>query len=660
MKNIVRAALLAAAALPVSAFAQSADALKFGAREFIQQISLSPDGTHVAMIQPMGARGAALVVADVATGTTATVLRSTGDPDELTNCHWASATRIICNVYMIQQLDRKIGFTRMVSLNSDGSDLKVLSSRDSSTALGLVQWGGSVIDWGPDGSNGSVLMTRSFVPEYSTGTHLASSKEGLGVELVDATTLKRKAVEAPRRDAAEYISDGHGTVRIMGIEDTDSEGGLKGRIAYSYRLPGNRDWKKLGDLRSTPTGNSGFNPYAVDRDANLVYGFDDKDGRRALYSVSLDGSLTRKLVLAHPEVDVDGLVRIGRQRRVVGASYVTDKRNSEFFDPELQRLRTALGKALPGKPLVTFVDASVDESKLLLFAGSDKDAGTYYLYDKKTRQLGEVMAARPQLAKVALATVQPVSFPAADGTSIPGYLTLPAGSDGKNLPAIVMPHGGPGARDEWGFDWLAQFFAARGFAVLQPNFRGSTGYGDAWFRKNGFQSWRTAIGDVVDGGRWLAKQGIAAPGKLAIVGWSYGGYAALQSSVLDPELFKAIVAVAPVTDLETLRQEARGFTNSALVDAFIGNGPHVREGSPAQNAGKIKAPVLLFHGDRDLNVGVGESRLMTRKLKDAGGRVEFVEFEGLDHQLADDKARAQMLDKSDAFLRASLNLPAKP
>ncbi|HVJ00899.1 MAG TPA: prolyl oligopeptidase family serine peptidase, partial [Sphingomonas sp.] len=158
----------------------------------------------------------------------------------------------------------------------------------------------------------------------------------------------------------------------------------------------------------------------------------------------------------------------------------------------------------------------------------------------------------------------------------------------------------------------------------------------------------------------LAKQGIAAPGKLAIVGWSYGGYAALQSSVLDPELFKAIVAVAPVTDLETLREEARGFTNSALVDAFIGNGPHVREGSPAQNAGKIKAPVLLFHGDRDLNVGVGESRLMTRKLKDAGGRVEFVEFEGLDHQLADDKARAQMLDKSDAFLRASLNLPAKP
>ncbi|MEI9851159.1 MAG: alpha/beta fold hydrolase [Sphingomonas sp.] len=125
-----------------------------------------------------------------------------------------------------------------------------------------------------------------------------------------------------------------------------------------------------------------------------------------------------------------------------------------------------------------------------------------------------------------------------------------------------MPHGGPGARDEWGFDWLAQFFAARGYAVLQPNFRGSAGYGEDWFLENGFKSWRTAIGDVNDGGRWLVGQGIAAPAKLAIVGWSYGGYAALQSAVLDPELFKAIVAIAPVTDLGALKEESRWFTTT--------------------------------------------------------------------------------------------------
>lgn len=660
MKKLVRAMLLATALLPAAAMAQSKDAAKFGNREYIQQISLSPDGTHVAMIEPVVGRGSALVVADVATGTTKVVLRSTGAPERLRDCYWASETRIICNVYMIERAAEKLPFTRMVTVNADGSDLKVLSSRESSSALEIMQFGGNVVDWGPDESNGSVLMTRDFVPEYSTGTRLANTQEGRGVELVDATTLRRRTVEVPRAHAREYLSDGHGTVRLMGVETANATGLRTGHIIYSYRLPGSREWKKFGELVETPTGLTGFDPYAVDRDQNVVYGFENGNGRTALFSISLDGNLTRKLVLDNPNVDVDGLVRIGRQRRVVGASYATDKRVTEFFDPELKKLRVALAKALPGKPLVTFIDASADESKLLLFAGGDSDAGTYYLYDKKAHGLTEVMPARPQLADVKLASVQPVSFPAADGTMIPGYLTLPAGSDGKNLPAIVMPHGGPGARDEWGFDWLSQFFAARGFAVLQPNYRGSTGYGDSWYQKNGFQSWRTAIGDVKDGGRWLVKQGIAAPGKLGIVGWSYGGYAALQTSVLDPDLFKAIVAIAPVTDLEALRTEASGYTSFALVDAFIGHGAHVREGSPAQNADRIKAPVLLFHGDQDLNVGVNESRMMASRLRGAGKQVEFVEFKGLDHQLEDDTARTQMLDKSDGFLRTALGLPAKP
>jgi dipeptidyl aminopeptidase/acylaminoacyl peptidase len=278
------------------------------------------------------------------------------------------------------------------------------------------------------------------------------------------------------------------------------------------------------------------------------------------------------------------------------------------------------------------------------------------VFDKKTRSMAQVLASRPDLESVKLATVKSVTYQAADGTNIPAYLTLPAGGAGKNLPAIVMPHGGPGARDEWGFDWLAQYFSARGYAVIQPNFRGSTGYGDAWYEKNGFQSWRTSIGDVDDAGRWLVKSGVADPTKLAIVGWSYGGYAALQSSVLDPDLFKAIVAIAPVTDLDALRNEARNFTNFPQVDALIGHGPWVAEGSPARNAGKIKAPVLLFHGDIDTNVRIGESRLMADKIKSVGGKVELVEFKGLDHQLDDDTVRAQMLGKADAFLRSAMGL----
>ena len=213
--------------------------------------------------------------------------------------------------------------------------------------------------------------------------------------------------------------------------------------------------------------------------------------------------------------------------------------------------------------------------------------------------------------------MQPVVYPAGDGTSIPGYLTLPVGGTGKNLKAIVMPHGGPGSRDEWGFDWLAQFFVARGYAVLQPNYRGSAGYGEAWYGRNGFQDWETAIDDVNDAGRWLVTQGIADPEKLVVVGWSYGGYAALQSQVVDPSLYKAVVAIAPVTDLEALREENRNFTSRLTVDEFIGRGPHVSAGSPARHAERFAAPVLLVHGTKDLNVGVGQSKLMRDRLNSA-------------------------------------------
>ena len=650
-------------ARPDASGSAAATAVAFGARE-VQGLSLSPDGTHIALISPMPGRGAAVRIADMATGELGRViLSSTGDPETVRDCRWSTNTRLVCRIATTSQSEFGVlGFTRAIAIDSDGGNIKMLSARTNSRSLGIMQDGGKVIDWvasdGPDAASaGAVLMTREFIPETTIGTHTASTADGLGVERIDTVSLVRRRIEPARIDAAEYISDGRGTVRIVGMRGKSGTGHDRAKISYLYRKAGDRSWLPLSQvIDNAKGGDTGFDPYAVDPDLNVAYGFDDKDGRQALYKVALDGSLKRDLVLARPDVDVDQLIRIGRQNRVVGASYATDRREVAFFDPTLNTLAASLRKALPGQPLITFVDASADETKLLLFAGSDVDPGRYYLLDRTTKKMGEVMLARQELEKTRLASVKPISFRAADGTMIPGYLTLPAGSDGKGLPAIVMPHGGPGSRDEWGFDWLSQFFAARGFAVLQPNFRGSTGYGSAWFQKNGFQSWRTAIGDVDDAGRWLVSQGIAAPDKLAIVGWSYGGYAALQSAVLDPGQFKAIVGIAPVTDLDALREEARGFTKFDRVDSFIGYGPHIQAGSPARNADRIKVPVLLFHGDQDRNVGIGESRLMASRLRGAGGKVELVEFKGLDHQLDDDVARTAMLAKADAFLRTSLGM----
>ncbi len=657
MRYGMRAAMTLALCCAASGVgAQSDTAKAFGARERVWGVKLSPDGLHYLALVAMKGVATSVVVGDVATGTIQRVTVSNGAPERLTDCQWANSSRLVCGIAIAKRNGRQLlGFSRLIAIDADGKNIKLLTARTSDDASGPMQNGGRVIDWFGDETGSTILMTRQFVPEHGSGGS-AISLRGFGVERVDPVTMRRTTFERPRLEAEEYISDGRGTVRIMGTRPQDVAGYGKNRMIYTFRRKGERDWMPLSIVTGDSQTRSGFDPYAVDPTLDVAYGFDSAGGHVALFCVALDGSGKRELVFARPDTDIDGLIRIGRDRRVVGVSFATDRRETAFFDPVLKKLQDALRKALPNLPLISFVDANADESRLLLWAGSDIDPGRYFVYDKATRHLDLLMSARPELEGRTLAAVKSTSYVAADGTSIPAYLTLPPGhTDAKGLPAIVMPHGGPTARDEWGFDWLAQFFAARGYAVLQPNFRGSSGYGDGWFQNNGFKSWKIAIGDIDDGGRWLIAQGVD-PTKLAVVGWSYGGYAALQSSALAPDLFKAIVAIAPVTDLAALREESRDFSNYRLVDGFIGRGDHIRAGSPAQNVAAIRAPVLLFHGTEDQNVGVGQSRLMASRLKDAGKPVEFVEFKGLDHQIDDSEARVAMLDKADRFLRAAMKM----
>lgn len=632
-------------------------AAAFGARPSIFDLSLSPDGRSVAYIAPTEGQGAVAYTLSLAEGSKAKrVLLATGSPERLEGCRWVSNERLACSLYaVIKDADAEfLPVSRLVAVNADGTNPQMLSKRQNPYTRGRMLGGGNVIDWLPD-EDGAVLMTRLYLPDDHLGSRLGSSTQGLAVDRIDTRTLAVKQVEVPRADALEYISDGRGTVRIMGVKTSAGKFMDSGVISFMYRSPSSREWRKLGDY--SYADNVGFNPYAVDPDLNVAYGFRKKDGRLAVYSVTLDDSLREELVYAHPDVDVNELIQIGRRRRVVGASYATDTRNSVYFAPEIARLLSSLAKALPQEPLLRIAESSADENKMLVFAGSDSDPGVYYIFDRKAHQLQTFLVVRGALEGVKLANVQAISYPAADGVMIPAYLTLPPGAaNAKGLPAIVLPHGGPSARDEWGFDWLSQFFAARGFAVLQPNFRGSSGYGDAWFENNGFRSWAIAIGDVRAAGHWLVSQGIADPSKLGIVGWSYGGYAALQSAVVEPALFKAVVAIAPVTDLTALKEQYRNWSNYELVKQYVGDGPHTHEGSPLEHADKIKAPVLLFHGDFDRNVNSEQSRRMAVRLTAAGARCQLVTWDNLDHYLDDSNARTQMLRKSDAFLREAFGM----
>jgi dipeptidyl aminopeptidase/acylaminoacyl peptidase len=336
-------------------------------------------------------------------------------------------------------------------------------------------------------------------------------------------------------------------------------------------------------------------------------------------------------------------------------SFAEERSRVIYFDPTYTALARSLGRAIPNLPLIDFDETSADGNRILVHAGSDTDAGRYYVFDRTARSMTEILAVRPQLESIAGGTMRAVSYPAADGTQIPAYLTLPAGAAaGRNLPTVILPHGGPQARDTWGFDFLAQYLASQGYAVLQPNFRGSGGYGDQWLQRNGFRSWQTSIGDITAGARWLTAQGIADPQRMAIMGWSYGGYAALQSAVTEPAMFRAVVAIAPVTDLQQAKDDFRDYTNARNVSEYIGDGPHIQQGSPLRNVAAITAPVLLFHGDRDLNVNVIHSRRMDDALRDAGKRSQLTVFPGLEHDLADSAVRTRMLQRIGDFLRTEL------
>jgi dipeptidyl aminopeptidase/acylaminoacyl peptidase len=656
----VRLALLASASLlfATPAVAEDpglvSDAKAFGARDAVISPDLSSDGTRVIYVTPGPGRKSVAIIGNLVTGQFSPVVGSDGDPDILRWCSFASVRRAVCRITGNTSqsiVNEPIGFSRLVSLNSDGSDPKPLGQTDSFYDAWIRQFDASVVDR-LDGSDNKLLLERQYVPEEGKlGTRLVRDKKGLGVDRIDVASLTSETVETPRDGVSDYMSDGRGHVRLMEVPGTatPSEPFLSGRIKYLYRTMDSRDWKSLIDADYRD-----FQPLAIDADSNQLYALKKKDGRYALYGIKLDDSLSERLIAANPQVDIDDVVRFGDGQRVIGYTYAEDRQVVVYFDPEFKALSESLSRALPQLPLVEFVDASRDGRKLLIHAGSDSDPGRYYLFDRDAKTLTPAMLDRPELEGRTLASVKSVVVRAPDGTSIPAYLTLPLGKDPKKLPAIVLPHGGPSARDYWGFDWLSQFLAARGYAVLQPEYRGSAGFGDAWLNENGFKNWRTSIGDITASARWLAAQGIADPNRIAILGWSYGGYAALQSAATEPNLYKGVVAIAPVTDLAMVKADAQDFTNKNLVEDEIGDGPHIVEGSPLRHANDILVPVLLVHGDLDSNVRIAHSLKMESALKGAGRDVNLLTFKGLDHQLDDSDARTQMLVRIGQFLETAI------
>ncbi len=655
MRSLFSLAALCAAlsSVPLSAEELAETAARFGVRQSVTDVAISPSGGKILYVAPGDTTDETVYLVNLNGDAAPKAVITTNEAKaRLDGCSWANEARFVCTVYGSEKVGSRIIYvTRAFSVSEDGSDVVSLTPPTHDN-YGILQDGGRFVAIDVAGEPDGVLMTRQYIKQDSRNTRLFNDREGLGVDLVDIRRGTTKSVEKPNTQADDYIADEKGRVRLMAVSDRSRQYDGNDR-RYLYRPLDSDEWLPLSEVDLTGDLAQGFVPVAVDSRKNVAYGFERLNGFKALYSIALDGSARKELVRSRNDADVDQLVQIGRGGRVIGVSYATDRRYVEYFDPAYEKLADGLRNALPGQPQISILDANADESTIVLAASSDNDPGTIYLYERETNALGELLPLREPLVGREMGKMDAITYAASDGTEIPGYLTLPPGSSGSNLPAVVIPHGGPGSRDEWGFDWLVQFFAARGYAVLQPNFRGSAGYGEAWFGRNGYKDWDKAVGDVAAAGRWLIDQGIAAPEQLSIVGWSYGGYAALQSQVMAPDLYQAVVAIAPVADLELLREENRQYSSFLAVDRMIGNGPHIEAGSPARHAAEFDAPVLLVHGTMDLNVGVAHSKLMNDRLKSAGKSVEYLEFEGLDHGLVHSQARRIMLKRIGEFLERS-------
>jgi dipeptidyl aminopeptidase/acylaminoacyl peptidase len=610
---------------------------QFAAGSEMAAPSLSPDGTKLTYLSTVAGERY-VVVRELQKGAQPRpVLRATTGTYEAVACNFKTNTRLLCRFHGIEHDFGPYPASRLIVMDSDGSHLKVLfeSRPGSASPIQGTQFQGRILDWLPDDAE-HVLIEMADADSYFPAVYSLN---------VDSGALH--AVVGSREPVLDWLADRDGVVRFGSGYRTD-EGVQLARNSAKDPWRTLEKYKRFEGARFTPLA---FGPLP-----NQLFVLAPHQGRQAIWQMDLEENSDYQLVFSRPDVDVDEIVTWPNDGHVVGFGYNTDQPHIEFIDPDAAAINQMMDKNVPN----TFhevVDVSRDGHLVLIHSSSDVEPGVYHLFDTNKHELTTIGRVNTALSQASLAPTRAIVVPGPDGISIHGYLTLPLNTPpGKAIAAVVFPHGGPYARDEWGYDDLVQLMANRGYAVLQLNFRGSTGYGEAW-RRAGHQAWGTVMhDDITAGAHWLVKQGIADPGRMCIVGWSYGGYAALTAAVKDPHLYRCAVSIAGVSDMSQLANDE---------DRFYGGYQAAREStgtdkaqlaaqSPVLHADQIKIPVLLVHGDQDSTVALAQSEAMAKALKSHGVPSELVVIKGGDHQLPRPAMKIILYTKLEAFLAANL------
>ncbi len=635
-------ATCALAALPVIAAAAAPliPLEQFAAGPEMLAPSLSPDGTMLTYLTTVkGERY--VVVASLAKGAQPRpIVKATTGSYDASSCTFKSNTRLVCRFQGIEHDFAPYPASRLVVMNADGSHLKVLfeSRIGTSTLVVGTQHQDRIVHWLPDDPEHVLIQLAdadSVFPDVYTLN-------------VDSGALR--SVVGRHEPVMSWMADRDGVVRF-------GSGYRHEQGVHMARNSAKDPWRTVEKYKRFE--GASYSPLAFGPLPNQLFVLAKEQGRDAIWQMDLDENSDFQLMFARPDVDVDGLATWPNDGRVIGFHYETDRPHIEFIDPLAASIDRMMDKNVPNT-YHEIIGASRDGNLMIIGSYSDVEPGVFHLFNMTTHDLTTLGRVNSALSKAALAPTKSVVVPGPGGISIHGYLTLPVGTEpGKAIAAVVFPHGGPNARDDWGYDELVQLMANRGYAVLQLNYRGSSGYGDAW-REAAHQAWGTVMHeDITAGAHWLVSQGIADPARMCIVGWSYGGYAALTGAVKESRLYRCAVSIAGVSDISELARDDQQFYGGweAAREAVGTDKAQLAAQSPVQHADQIKIPVLLVHGEDDWTVRLSQSEAMAKALKQHGVPSEFVVIKGGDHSLRRSQMRLALYAKLEAFLAANLGAP---
>jgi dipeptidyl aminopeptidase/acylaminoacyl peptidase len=617
---------------PAAARAQAPRPIEHFARlPFFDGPKLSPDGTKVAARIAVAGQQY-LATFPVFGNKTAPNMLAVGDQDA-NWWHWVNDDWLVIGIGATDDMGgTDVYVSRAIGVSADLKKINKLAFREAGQDADDLVW---VAD---DGTPRILLaVQRSVFAEH----------EGFWPEVleVNVATGNTKRVVRPHIGVLSWYADAAGTVRI-GIGRGDD--GRSARLLYR---------KKDGDIfrvvdRIRPRRDDKLLvPVLFLAEPGQAIAFHDKDGYDALYKLDLDTLELGEKVFGADGYDVDAIIRDPKGSYLAGAVVVKDGPQVHWFDPGLAQVQADLDKAVPGRR-AAIVSMDRSQRRLLVHVGGPDRPGAYYFYDRGHGSMQRLAYINEAIGSAPLHPVRTVRYKARDGLEISAVLTLPAGREAKNLATIVLPHGGPTARDSEEWDWWVQFLADRGYAVIQPNYRGSSGFGTA-FAGRGEGQWGLAMqDDLNDALAWLAKEGIADPKRACIAGASYGGYAALRAAQRDGALYRCAVSFAGVSDLNALVRYDRQFLNSGrTVDWLREQAPNLKAVSPINFPDEFSIPLLLVHGKKDISVPVGQSRSLAERLRKAGKPVLYIEQPEADHHFSRQADRLEFLTALEKFLR---------